>query len=63
MKKIKEYISETRFWVLLAVVLIVIIAVVVIFKKVENAEEIPYEKNRKTVAALEKRISLRRSVR
>lgn len=54
MKKIKEYISETRFWVLLAVVLIVIIAVVVIFKKVENAEEIPYEKNRKTVAALEK---------
>ncbi|MFQ7551101.1 MAG: hypothetical protein ACLRMZ_13275 [Blautia marasmi] len=54
MKKIKEYISETRFWVLLAVVLMIIIAVVVIFKKAENAEETPYEKNRKTVAALEK---------
>lgn len=54
MKKIKAYISETRLWVFLAVVLMIIIAVVVIFKKAENAEETPYEKNRKTVAALEK---------
>ena len=54
MEKIKAYISKTRFWVLVAVVLMVIIAVVVIFKKAENAEETPYEKNRKTVAALEK---------
>lgn len=54
MEKIKAYISKPHFGVLVAVVLIVIIAVVVIFKKAENAEETPYEKNRKTVAALEK---------